>query len=217
MPEKTYPPRFDFKKLEPDVPVEFTLLREPFSKEATDDKDEKYWWHLWPVKHTGIEMSLFTPNERVHAGLLSLKVRPGDKFVMTKKQGWNKGTGNQFIYYEISCNDDIITTKDTPPPPGNDRGYVKPEDNPLADTPVIKEPTGHLPHEEPKAVTPDMDHIAQFNKLYPPIMTAKLKYMETRINIQKLTDGQFAEILIALDKSTSANVSTILIQKGNSR
>jgi hypothetical protein len=45
-------------------------------------------------------------------------------------------------------------------------------------------------------------------------MDIKVSYMEKRINVQKLTDGQFAEIMIALDKSTSANVSTILIQNG---
>lgn len=215
MPEKKYPPRFDFKKLEPDVPVEFTLLKKPFSGKAKNDKGEEYEWHLWAVKHTGIEMSLFTPNERVHAGLLSLKVKPGDKFVITKKPGWNKDTGNQFIYYEMTCDGQTIDTKDTPPPPGNDRGYVKPKEDPLADTLVIEDPTPGYRLKEPEKVapaTPQTDYVALFERYYGPIMTTKLKYFETRINVQKLTDGQFAEIMIALDKSTSRNVTSMLIE-----
>lgn len=218
MPEKKYPPRFDFKKLEPDVPVEFTLLRKPFSDKAVGDDGEAYMWHLWPVKHTGIEMSLFTPNERVHGGLQYLKVKPGDKFTLTKKASVNTDTGKPFIFYEISCNDDIITTKDTPP--AEPAEEVKPEDDPWTNTPVIEDPTPGYRLKEPEKVapaTPQTDYVALFERYYGPIMTAKLKYMETRVNMQKLTDGQFAEILIALDKSTSANVSTILIQNGGRR
>lgn len=200
MPEKKYPPRFDFKKLEPDVPVEFTLLRKPFGDKATKDGEE-YEWHLWPVKHTDVEMSLFTPNERVHAGLLSLKVKLGDKFTLTKKASVNTETGKPFIFYEISCNDDIITTKDTPPPP-----ETKPEEteDDLTDTPYIKEPSG--------------DSVIQtFNRYYGNIMTLKVDHIASHIDWEKLSDTEKLQTLWELDKSTSANISTILIQNGGRR
>lgn len=136
MPEKKYPPRFDFKKLEPDVAVEFTLLKKSFSGKATKDGEE-YEWHLWPVKHTGIEMSLFTPNERVHAGLLYLKIKVGDKFTLIKRASVNTETGKPFIYYDMICDGLTVDTKDTLPAEPTEE--VEPED-PLADTPVIKEP-----------------------------------------------------------------------------
>jgi len=199
MPEKNYPPRFDFKKLEPDVPVEFTLLKESRSGKATNEKGEDYEWHLWSVKHTGIEMSLFTPNERVHAGLQSLKVQPQGKFTLTKKASVNTETGKPFIYYHIQYGEESIDTKDSlPMAPKTEEA----EDS-LADTPYIKEPEDV-----------ERDPVKLFMRDYNRLMDIKISYLEKRISMQKLTDGQFAEILIALDKSTSANVSTILIQNG---
>lgn len=198
MPEKNYPPRFDFKKLEPDVPVEFTLLRESRSGKATNEKKEEYEWHLWAVKHTGIEMSLFTPNERVHGGLLYLKVKPGDKFTLTKKASVNTDTGNAFIYYNICSRDNTIDTKDTPPV----EPATAPEEGPLADTPLIREPKGD-------------DPIHAFRKYYADIMVIKLQLLATQgINWEKLETAEKLQTLWELDKSTSANVSTILIQGG---
>ena len=207
MPDR--PPPFDFKTLAPDVPVQFTLLKEVITgrKDGAD-----YDWHLYPCSYAGNEIPVFTPNEKVHEALQGLKVEPQGSFTLTKRATVNTKTGKAYSYYLVEYNGQTVSTDDT----AILQAKPKPEGQPAdwEDVPVVKEPKELVVNiQHPVKI----DYVEEFGCYYGPIMTTKLRYIETRINIQKLTDAQFAEILVALDKSTSANVSTILIQNGGRR
>lgn len=190
MPERT--PAFDFKGLKPDVPVKFTLLKESFSgrKDGAD-----YDWHAYPCAYAGNEVMVFTPNERVHTVLQLLKVLPKTNFIITKGSDVNLDTGKPFIFYTIQYGDEIMDTKDTEP-----TSAPKPEAGPLADTLLIKEPR-------------DQDILQTFTRFYGNIMTLKIDNIASHVDWEKLSDPEKLQTLWELDKSTSANVSTILINQ----
>lgn len=194
MPEKR-PPPFDFKALKPNVPVEFTLLKKSFSGQSEKD-GETFDWHGYPCSYAGNEIVVFTPSERVHAALQYLKVLPNTKFTITKGSDINLDTGKSFIFYEIKYGDQTIDTKNELTN-GTEEGAVK-------DIPHIKEPPGLA----------GQSHVAQFERYYAPIMDAKLDYILSKIAPKVPDQAELLQTLWELDKSTSANVSTILIQNG---
>ena len=191
MPER--PPAFDFKALKPNVPIEFTLLKESFSgrKEGAD-----YDWHAYLCGYAGNEVMVFTPSERVHAALQYLKVLPNTKFTITKGTDLNIKTGKSFIYYEVKYGDQTVDTKNeltngTPEAPGD----------PWADTSPIKEPKND-------------NMVRAFEHYYPKIFAVKFNNLHQFIKWEELDNVEKLQVLVGLDASTSANVSTILIQNG---
>lgn len=130
----------------------------------------------------------------------SLEIDSGNAFHL------RQGDGGYTLYYNNEEHYPSIPKAEAPastdPPPPD-----KPEEDPLADTPLIREPK-ELPRQK---------YVVLFERYYAPIMDAKLEYMKDRIREDcgtAIGKDELLQTLWELDKSTSANVSTILIQNG---
>jgi hypothetical protein len=149
-----------------------------------------------------IQYTLFAPTEECHQALQKLGInKRGQEFSITKTTQWNKDTGKTVYDYEVELG--IVTE---PPPEARKKSAI-PED-PLGDTPYI---------EDSRAQIGPYQHTKTFEECYGRIMEIKLAYFGLKVKWSELDRVEQINILCELDKSTSANVSTILIQNGDRR